>query len=489
MKPANLLFILSDQHQAAALGCYGHPQVQTPTLDRLAASGTRFANAYTPCAICVPARAALATGHYVHQIGCWDNGFPYDGRVKSWGHRLNEAGFQVDSIGKLHFRNPNGNGFTCEIEPMHVVDGIGDPASGIRDGSLKRNSRSGIMEAGAGESTYQSYDIRSCNHAIRWLHEHANDEKPWALFLSFVTPHPPFLAPLDAYNLYPHEDIELPPQWQASDWPAHPALDYMRRYFSFDAPFDEAVIRRLHAAYYGICTFLDAQIGAVLGALEAAGLKDSTRVIYTSDHGEHLGARGIYGKFTMYQEASAIPFIISGPDVPAGKVVDTPISLVDCYPTVLQALGCPLTDEDEARPGAPLWEIAAQDDHQRQVFAEYHAIGSRNGFYMLRDNRYKFVYYVDASPQFFDLQADPAETHDLSDSADPDTQKLMADFERRLREILDPEAIDQCAKHDQQQLVESLGGRAAVISRGTFINSPVPGEAPRFQRLERADKP
>ena len=90
MRPANLLFILSDQHQAAAMGCAGHALVQTPNLDRLAESGTRFSNAYTPCAICVPARAALATGQYVHQIGNWDNGFPYDGGVTSWMHRLKE---------------------------------------------------------------------------------------------------------------------------------------------------------------------------------------------------------------------------------------------------------------------------------------------------------------------------------------------------------------------------------------------------------------
>ncbi len=485
MKPANLLFILSDQHQAAALGCYGHPLVQTPNLDRLAEAGTRFTQAYTPCAICVPARAALATGRYVHQIACWDNGFPYDGRVKSWGHRLNEAGYQVDSIGKLHFRSTaDDNGFSREIEPMHVVEGIGDPSGWIRDGSLQRNSRAGITEAGAGASSYQQYDIRSRNHAIRWLQDHANDEEPWALFLSFVTPHPPFLSPPETYHLYPQDPIRLPPQWQESDWPEHAALRYMRRYFSYDEPFDEATIRRLHAAYYGICTFLDAQIGAVVAALEAAGLKDKTRIIYTSDHGEHLGARGIYGKFSMYEEAAAIPFIMAGPDVPIGKVVHTPISLVDCYPSVLQALGCPLRDEDAALPGDSLWEIAQQDDSQRRVFAEYHAIGSQNAFYMLRDRRYKFVYYVDAPNQLFDLWQDPNELVDLSRSADQRAQSLMADFERRLRDMIDPEGIDRQAKEAQRQRMDSLGGREAVISRGAFINSPVPGEAPRFQRLE-----
>ena len=228
---SNLLFIMSDQHQVSASGCYGHPLVQTPHIDRLAELGTRFTNAYTPCPICVPARASLATGRYVHEIGYWDNGFPYDGKVKSWGHRLNEEGFQVDSIGKLHFRSTNdNNGFTNEIEPMHVVGEIGDPTNGIRDGSVTRNSRSGIDESGAGETTYQQYDIRNADNAIQWLNDHANDEKPWVLFLSFVTPHPPFLSPYDTYSLYPHDQIILPPQWREEDWVQHPALQYMRRF-------------------------------------------------------------------------------------------------------------------------------------------------------------------------------------------------------------------------------------------------------------------
>ena len=102
MQPSNLLFILSDQHNRDTLGCYGHPTIQTPNLDALAGRGVRFDAAYTNCPICVPARASLATGRYVHEIGYWDNAFPYDGRVRGWGHRLQAAGHRVDSIGKLH---------------------------------------------------------------------------------------------------------------------------------------------------------------------------------------------------------------------------------------------------------------------------------------------------------------------------------------------------------------------------------------------------
>lgn len=485
MKPANLLFILSDQHQAAAMGCAGHPILQTPNLDRLAASGTRFSRAYTPCAICVPARAALATGQYVHQIGNWDNGFPYDGRKKSWMHRLKGAGFQIDSIGKLHFRSAgDDNGFTEEIEPLHVVHGIGDPASGIRDGSVTRNSRIGIAEAGPGPSTYQAYDIRNRDNAIRWLRDHAADDKPWALFLSFVTPHPPFLSPAADYARYAHDQIEMPPQWREPDWVQHPAYAYMRRYFGYEKPFSEATIRRLRASYYGICSFLDAQIGQVLDALDALDLRGKTRVIYSSDHGEQLGARGLFGKLTMYDEACAIPFIMSGPDVPRGKVVGTPISLVDCYPTALAAVGCPPSPADQNLPGESLWRIAQEADRDRVIFAEYHAVGSRYATYMLRDRRYKYIYHVAAPPQLFDLDADPWELKDLAQDVDAHARDLLAQYERQLRALLDPEAVDAQAKADQKRRIDELGGRAAVIARGTFINSPAPGESPKFRKLE-----
>ena len=108
MKPANLLFILSDQHNVNVMGCSGNEAAHTPHLDALAARGTRFANAYTTCPICVPARASLATGQYVHQLGNWDNAFPWNGQPRGWGHQLKEQGFHVTSIGKLHFRSADG---------------------------------------------------------------------------------------------------------------------------------------------------------------------------------------------------------------------------------------------------------------------------------------------------------------------------------------------------------------------------------------------
>lgn len=479
MRPSNLLFIISDQHSRDFCGAYGHPQVQTPHIDRLAARGTRFNRAYTNCPICVPARASLATGRYVHDIGHWDNGFPYYGNIPSWHHRLRQQDYRVESIGKLHFRSPDDdNGFVRETEPLHVVDGVGDVLGCIRDDPPPRKKHGGITSAGPGDSTYLQYDGRNADNACAWLGERGDGERPWALFLSLVCPHPPYIAPPELFELYDPQKVPLPPQWSPDTWPDHPTYDYLRRFFDFSRGFDEEAVRRVTATYYAVCTYLDRQIGRVLQALAANGLEDNTRIVYTSDHGECLGARGIFGKFTMHEESAAVPLILAGPDVPQGKTVHTPVSLVDSFPSAIEALGAGHSPDDADLPGESLWAIANQADRRRTVFSEYHAVGSRRASFMACDGRYKYIHHVEAPSQLFDLESDPREETDLV--ADPAHAGTRQRLEDDLRALLDPEETDRRARADQRAKVEEFGGEAEVRARGAFENSPAPGEKPAF---------
>ena len=478
MQAKNFLFILSDQHHRLFSGAYGHPLVHTPHLDALAARGTRFQNAYTNCPICVPERASLATGRYVHQIGFWDNGHPYDGSVPSWHHRLRAQGYACESIGKLHFKGQGtDHGFSREVEPLHVVDGSGDVLGCIRDNPPFRDKVGELGRAGGGDSTYLQYDARCTEHALRWLAEHRDDDKPWAVFLNFVCPHPPYIAPPELYARYDQRDISLPPQWTPETWPTHPVIDYFRQFFSMEDGHDEETVRRVTAAYMGTTTYLDQQVGAVLNALETLGLSDDTRVVYSSDHGECLGARGLFGKFTLYDEAAAVPLIIAGPDVPTGKVVETPVSLVDLFPTALECVGAEGQEDD--LPGRSLWQTANEGDAERTVLSEYHALGAQHACFMLRRRRYKYIYYVGAPPQLFDMWEDPNEVDDLSNK--PEHGALLLDFERELRGLLDPEAVDAQARADQQAMVELNGGEETVRAKGAFDHSPTPGEKPAFR--------
>ena len=179
----------------------------------------------------------------------------------------------------------------------------------------------------------------------------------------------------------------------------------------------------------------------------------------------------------MYEESASVPLILAGPDVPSGRVVGTPVSLVDSFPTVLECAAA--APEPDPLPGRSLWQIARNADENRTVFSEYHAVGSRNATYMLRDRTWKYIHYVNEPPQLFNLEDGPKETTDLSSS--PDHQTTLKSLERRLRELLDPEAADARAKSAQQARINRFGGEETVRNRGAFDNSPVPGESPAFR--------
>lgn len=483
--PTNLLFIMSDEHQRAICGCYGNGHARTPNLDALAARGVRFANAYTPSPICVPARAAFATGLPVHATGHWDNAFPYTGVPRGWGHHLRDNGHIVDSIGKLHYRRAeDDNGFGNSIDAMYVAEGIGEVVSCLRERAPHRRGRGGVISAGPGDSPYLDYDRRITGHAETWLAGHASKETPWALFVSYVNPHPPFTAPPELYANYDPATLPLPQQWRATDWPRHPALDYFRDYFGWQEPVDEADLRRVLATYYAQVEFIDQQIGRLLETLRNHNLHDTTRIIYTSDHGAMLGARGLFGKFSLYNEAAAIPFIMAGPDLPTGKTVHTPISLLDCAPTIVESTGAPSLDQ--SLPGKSLFEIANAPDQTRYALSEYHAAGSLHGAYMLTDGRYKYNHYVNAPAQLFDLHEDPRELVNRAEAEG--YAPILTRMEAALFARLDPLEVDRRAKADQRAKVEEHGGEAAVLARG-LSNSPIPGQAPVFQRNLKAHEP
>ena len=479
--PLNLLLITSDQHRRSAAGCYGHPLAHTPNLDALAGRGVRFDTAYCNFPICVPSRASLASGRYAHELGVWDNAAPYTGQRPSWGHRLTEQGHGVTTVGKLHFRRPDDDtGFPDQRIPMHVKEGVGDLYGSLRpDVPRQRNYLNTAANPRVGESEYMRYDAATTRQAIDWLAAEAREHQaPWCLWVSYTLPHSPFVASAEDIARYPLEDLELPVNFRSPDWPHHPHIEYIReqRIQSPNEQLDETLVRRTIATYLAMCTYLDHQIGAVLAALTDQGLENSTRVIYTSDHGEMLGDHGMWGKNLMYEGASAVPFLMSGPDIAPGRVVPQPISLVDLFPTIVDAVGASLTQADADLPGWSLWPAAHGDPlPERTIFGEYHASGCREAMYMLRDTTHKYVHHVGDPPQLFDLTTDPTETRDLA--ADPHSAPLLERFERHLRAIVNPEAVDHAARADQARRIEAAGGLDVITSRGPIAGgTPAPNQ-------------
>lgn len=472
--PQNMLFILSDEHNRKITGAYGHPFIETPNIDALAASGTVFDAAYTNSPICVPARASLATGLPVHRNECWDNAHPYDGHPPSWHARLRSTGIDVASIGKLHFRGGDDYGFTEELLPLHVVGGKGD-LKGLLRQELPRNPGTPALaaKAGRGVSSYFEYDGRIAARAMDWLRERATRpyDGPFVLFVSLVMPHFPLIAPPEYYDRYTHYDLDrLRTGIDAPPPDDHPTLSRMRGFFDYDDHFnddDRAVALR---AYFGMVTRLDEIIGMLMRTLGECGLSDTTRVLYASDHGDNLGSRGMWGKSVMYEDSVAVPLVLAGQGVPQGQRCSTPVSLVDIAPTMLDALGIA---RDPELPGASLIGIAASaPDMDRPVLAEYHAAGSDTGQFMLRKGKWKLVHFVGAPSQLFDLAADPDERRDLGRS--PDHAHVVAELTRHLRTLCDPEEINARAFAAQKRTLEANGGRESILQTVDIPFTPAP---------------
>ena len=481
MKPSNLLFVMSDQHSRKVAGCYGNPLAQTPVLDRLAAAGTLFENAYTGSPICVPARAGLATGRQVHETRCWDNASPYTGQTPSWGHRLKSHGMRVESIGKLHYRNEQDDtGFDRQHVPLHVVKGIGDVLGSVKDPMpLRKKAKNIVNKIGPGESTYTNYDRQIADRACEWLlTEGARaTDTPWMLFVSFVAPHPPWFAPQACWDRF--EGVELPSPKPLKSDQDHPWFEARRASMDIDPHFTEETRRIAIRSYYALVSWLDDNVGRVLGALDEARLAGNTRVIYTSDHGEDLGGRALWGKGTLTEESGGIPLIVSGPDVPRGKRVTASASLLDVFPSVLDCCGIAPKAEDRDLTGRSVFHMAAgPDDPDRSLMTQYHAAGAASGAFMLRRGKMKLLYYVGYPPQLYDLARDPEELRNVS--RDPAYQDTLRGMESALRGMIDPEAIDAQAKSDQRATVELNGGREKVVAKGMFGNTPAPGETPEY---------
>lgn len=480
----NVLVIMSDEHNPKVTGYEGHAIAETPSLDRLAARGTRFDAAYTTSPVCIPARAGFACGKYINQIGFWDNADAYDGTVPSWHHVLRDRGHRVVSIGKLHFRLPGeDHGFTEEQVPMHIIEGKGDLMGLVREDLPRRGGAKKMAAmAGPGESPYTFYDKEICSRAQVWLREEGTrrSPKPWVLFVSFVAPHFPLTAPPEHYYRFANRELPLPKMYAREQRPRHPYLEDYRNSFCYDDYFETSEqVHRALAGYFGLVRYVDENIGKVLGALEETGLAANTRVLYTSDHGDNLGSRGLWGKSTMFEEIARVPLIISGPGIPEGRRIATPVSHVDAYPFILESAGVPFESVKDSHPGTDLARLADGETPERTVLSEYHGMGSTTGAFMIRVGRFKYVHYAQYAPQLFDLEEDPEETTDLA--GDPAHASTLAACRQRLYGVCDPQEVDRRAKTRQAELLERHGGREAVIQRGDLGFTPAPGFAADFQ--------
>ena len=472
----NVLIIMSDEHTRSVMGAYGNTQVKTPNLDRLANNGMRFSNAYTPSPICIPARASFATGMQVFEHRCWSSAEPYYGQQKSWMQRLRERGGEVVSIGKLHYRSAEDDiGFSESLQPMYLANnGIGWP-QGLQRKPLTDFPQAAELAAELGpcESSYTQYDRDVTRAAVNWLDKKSTgkNKTPWVLFVSFVSPHFPLTAPEAFYDLY--RDVELPKAYDTDpdQQLKHPVIDKMRKFWTYNDHFDARTQIEGLRNYYGLCSFLDDNVGQVLNALEQCGESDNTQIIYTSDHGDMIGNHGIWCKSYMYEDSVGIPMTLTGPGIRSGSN-ETPVSLTDMAATIESLAGAEKRTAEHPWQSSPIQNFIDHPEPERPVLSEYHDGGSPTGFFMLRRGAWKLVYFAEQNPALlFDMQKDPLEMVNLAN--EPGYKSIREDLIHCLFEIMNPELVNQNAFVDQENMIEKLGGLEKIRQMQTFNHTPL----------------
>jgi choline-sulfatase len=312
---------------------------------------------------------------------------------------------------------------------------------------------------GPGDSDYLRFDRRVTDEAEAWLGDPARKAGGWAVFVSCLSPHYPLIAPPEYYALYDPAEFES----DAEPVPDHPILREVAGFFSHDEHFSRIARGIARASYYALCSFMDAQVGRVLDALDAAGLADDTLVLFTSDHGEMLGEKGFWTKTVMYDSSARVPLLMAGPGIEPGVRAD-PVSLIDIAPTIAAAMGAQgeFTGRDLRVP-----------DPDRTVISEYHDGGASVGITLVRWNAggaaWKLVHYAEGhQPQLFNLTEDPGETYDRA-TGDP---ARVAEGMARLRAFCDPEAVNARAHADQAHRIAELGGRALIEAEPQWNFTP-----------------
>jgi choline-sulfatase len=391
---------------------------------------------------------SFMTGRLPHADAVYDNASSLSSDSVTWAHSLRSNGYDVALAGKQHFVGPDQlHGYQAQLATdLHAS--AAHPIYAWDDGvPPSPNQWSHLRRIGPGETIEIETDDEVEAAALSYIEAPERGDRPWALTASFIAPHFPFVVPKEYWDMYSSSDVEMPEVGLDDVRNEHPVYGRMRSMFGLDEV-TEAQVREARRAYFGLVTYLDDKIGRLLGALEATGQAENTVVVYTADHGEMLGERGLWRKSTFYEHSARVPLIIRWPGViGGGRRVAHVVSLVDVTATLLDIGGGGAPERLDGESLIPL----AKGDSARwkdEAISEYLAHGVSGPMAMLRRSRYKLNYIHGEQPELFDLENDPRELENLADH--PDHQATLADMQMSLLARWDPEQLDSLVRTSQR---------------------------------------
>jgi len=443
-RPPNVLFIASDDLNTC-LSCYGHPLVRTPHLDRIAARGVRFERAYCQYPLCNPSRASLMTGLGPDTTTVYENSRHFRQAIPdvvTLGQLFQKNGYFSARVGKIfHYGVPSQIG----------TDGLDDKPTwnrALNPCGVDHTKEEALLtnytpQRGLGSAVcFYASPAREEDHTdgmvaletIRLMEEHRN--QPWFLAAGFYRPHVPWIAPVKYFDQYPLECVELIP-FREDEMRIAPELAYFTRPAHWGM--NERQRRDAMRAYYASISFMDAQVGKLLEALERLRLQEDTLIVFWSDHGYQLGEHGQWMKQTLFEAAARVPLILCGPGAGArGRACRRTVELLDLYPTLIELCGLreapgrlhgqslgPLLKNPEAGWRKPAVTQVRRGTGEKAVMG-----------YTIRTERHRYTWWDEGrlGEELYDYQRDPRELINLASS--PQAGGLKSDLRRRLAGVL-----------------------------------------------------
>ena len=425
----NVLFIISDDLTYTALSSYGNKVCKTPNIDSLAARGTRFTRAFCQGTYCGPSRASFLSGYYPHATRAlgYASPRPQIGDRPTWPQHFKRNGYHTARVSKIyHMGVPGGieKGGDGADDPESWSEKYNSPGPEWRapgDGETLQNNPDGkrpvvggntfvVVEADGGDEVHS--DGKTAKKAVELIHKHK--DKAFWLGVGFVRPHVPFVAPRPYYKPFkPYERMVLPEKVPGNwDDIPKPGINYCT---STNMKMDLRKQKKAVGGYYASVAFLDAQVGKVLRAVDEAGLRERTIVIFTSDHGFHLGEHDFWAKVSLRDESAGVPLIIC---VPGKKpaICDSLVELLDLYPTLSRLCGLGIPKNIQGRDISPMLD----DPNYRVRDAAFSVAPMRKGF-LLREADWAYIQYGENASggiELFDLRNDPRQYANLAGIAE-----------------------------------------------------------------------
>ena len=437
----NVVFIISDDLTSTALSCYGNEVCKTPNIDRIANNGTRFTRAYCQGTYCGPSRASFLSGYYPHAVGVlgYTSPRPKIGDRATLPQHFKNHGYYTARVSKIyHMGVPGG------IE--QGSDGADDPLSWTEkfnsqgpewqapgDGETLENNPEGkrpvvggntfvVVEADGDDLVHS--DGKTAKTACELIETHKDE--PFFLGVGFVRPHVPFVAPRNYYGPFlPYSKMNLPPKIEG-DWDdiPKPGINYKT---SVNMKMDIRKQKKAVGGYYASVAYMDAQVGKVLDAIDSADIADKTIVIFTSDHGYHLGEHDFWAKVSLLDESSQVPLLISVP----GKqpaVCNSLVELLDLYPTLSTLCNLPAQSRLQGK------DISSMlDDPSQKVRETAFCVAPMRKGFLLRDDKWAYIQYGEKAEngvELYDIGKDPNQYTNLAKT--DDHQPLVAEFQQKL---------------------------------------------------------